>query len=108
MYKSENQKEKLSDYGAMNTPPAGRKHKLSKFLGGRDDGVPGPSVTPRPHTDSAYGSSDTHHDIVQVENDGSIPNTNKSQNLALDKGTGEVFVSWPRLFNIRSANAFQG
>ena len=78
----------------MNTPPpGGKKHRLSRFLGSNQE----PEQQQRPnmtHPDSAYVSSESgQNNIVQVENDGTIPNTNKEQNLALDKGTGEVFVS---------------
>lgn len=83
----------------MNTPPAGKKHKLSRLLGPKE--VKGPVV---PEPDSTYGSSESHpSDIVRVENDGTIPNTNREQNLALDKGTGEVFVSCATCFTARSS-----
>jgi len=85
----------LSNFGTMNAPPAGtKKHKLGRLLGGSsssqpDDERPAPRTQ---QTDSAYASSDNaNNEIIQVENDGSIPNTYKGQNLSLDRGTGEVY-----------------
>lgn len=94
MQRSDNprQRENLSKYGEMNAPaPGQKKHRLSRFLGSNKD----QQTETRPHVhsqpDSAYASDNTGNDIVQVENDGSIPNTKREQHLALDRGTGEVF-----------------
>lgn len=91
MFRSDPPKENLSSYGGTMSapPPGGKKHRLSRFLTGDSQGYsespnrPGPV----PQPDSTYGSSDNaYNDIIQVENDGSIPNTNRAQNLALDRG----------------------
>lgn len=102
MFKTDTPKERISDYGDMSTPTSGRKH--SRFMGNPSE------RPPISQPDSAYASSESNqNNIVKVENDGSIPNTRREQNLALDKGTGEVFVSFCHIMHARiTANNVSG